>query len=160
MLATRPSLVNEAQYGSSDLWFLALLATALLVEVRTPRRREVVLSLMAVAGLIRTEAWVLSGAYVLYSCRGSRTRDWGVALVLATTAPVAWALSDAAVTGDLLYSLHSTRTLAETLARPQSAHVALVALPQYLRFFVGTVPSAVGLAGVLAGVTLLLTICH
>jgi hypothetical protein len=75
--------------------------------------------------------------------------------VLATTAPVAWALSDAAVTGDLLYSLHSTRTLAETLDRPQSAHVALVALPQYLRFFVGTVPSAVGLAGVLAGVTLL-----
>jgi hypothetical protein len=32
--------------------------------------------------------------------------------------------------------------------------VALVALPQYLRFLVGSVPASVGLAGILAGVTL------
>jgi hypothetical protein len=155
VLATRPSLVREAQYGSSDLWFLALLAAALLVEVRTPGRRLRVLSWLGAAGLIRPEAWILSGAYVLYGCWGLRAREWVAPLMLALSAPTVWALSDLVITGDLLHSVHGTRALAAQLDRPRSEIVALVALPQYLRFLVGDLPSAVGLAGVLAGVSLL-----
>jgi len=71
-----------------------------------------VLALLAVAGLLRPEAWVLSGLYVLWIWRGSGTGERALALALAAAAPLIWAASDWAVTGDPLHSLHGTADLA------------------------------------------------
>jgi hypothetical protein len=110
-----------------DVPFLALVLWAGALEAARPRRGPLVMALLALAGLLRPEAWVLAGLYWLW-CRGWRS----VALtVLAAVAPVAWAAVDWAVTGDPLHSLHATSSLAETLGRERGvSHVpgALVRL--------------------------------
>ena len=68
--------------------------------------------MLAVAGLLRPEAWVLAGAYWLWC--GWRRIDL---LALAAAAPLAWALVDLWVTGDPLFSLHATNDLADELNR-------------------------------------------
>ena len=110
-----------------DVPFLALVLWAGAVEVGRPRRGVPVMALLALAGLLRPEAWVLIALYWLW-CRGWRS----VALTaLAAVAPVVWAAVDATVTGDPLHSLHATSSLAETLGRERGlSHVpsALVSL--------------------------------
>jgi hypothetical protein len=69
-----------------------------------------VLALLALAGLLRPEAWMFSAAYVVW------LRDWRL-LPLAASAPVVWCLHDVLLTGDPLYSLLGTRENAEELAR-------------------------------------------
>ena len=67
---------------------------------------------LAAAGLLRPDAWVLSGAYWLWCCLAARRDTPGTRgcryLALAAIAPVLWALVDAMVTGNPLYSLTST----------------------------------------------------
>ena len=96
-----------------DVPFLALVFWAAVLEVERPRRGVPVMALLALAGLLRPEAWLLAGAYWLW-CSGWRSL-W--LTVLVALAPVLWAISDAAVTGDPLHSLHATSSLAETLGR-------------------------------------------
>src|SRR2546426_4900412 len=124
VVATRVPFLSQATRAYVDIPFLALIVLAALLEVRQPRRGWPVLALLALAGLLRPEAWLLSVAYWLYLApaleRGPRLR--AAALVLA--APVIWALSDLAISGDLLHSLSGTRDTAETLGRPRGiAHV-------------------------------------
>jgi hypothetical protein len=124
-----PGLLAAAFVGSSfafllyaarayvDVPFLALVLWAAALEARTPRRGVPVMALLAVAGMLRPEAWVLAGAYWLW-CRPRRsTRGRLVLLALAALGPVVWALVDLWVTGDPLYSLHATSDLAEELNR-------------------------------------------
>jgi hypothetical protein len=105
--------------------------------------------LLAAAGLLRPDAWALSGAYWLWCAwpRRARSRGQGatvadrpgagvatgaaaggagidnrtrlVYLGLALFAPLLWIAFDAIVTGDPLYSLHSTAGLAQELERTQ-----------------------------------------
>ena len=78
---------------------------------------------LAVAGLLRPEAWVLAGAYWLWRgpLRGAPRLEL---LVLAAVAPVLWVLCDLALTGDPLFSLHATSALADELGRERGiAHV-------------------------------------
>jgi hypothetical protein len=100
-----------------DVPFLALVVWAAALEVARPRRGVAPMALLALAGLLRPEAWVLAGLYWLWCLagRGLRARLGLLALVVA--APVIWALVDLAVTGDPLFSLHATSTLAEALGR-------------------------------------------
>ena len=49
-----------------DVPFLAIVLWAAAVEARSPRRGRAVMGLLAVAGLLRPEAWVLAGAYWLW----------------------------------------------------------------------------------------------
>jgi len=93
--------------------FLALVFWAAALEVERPRRGASVMALLALAGLLRPEGWVLAGLYWLW-CAGWRSLTL---TALAAVAPVVWAGVDWAVTGDPLYSLHATSTLAETLGR-------------------------------------------
>jgi hypothetical protein len=76
-----------------------------------------VLLLLALAGLMRPEAWALAGLYTLYVWRGASGRERAVYAGLTALAPVLWALGDWAVTGDPLHSLHGTADLAETVDR-------------------------------------------
>lgn len=123
---------NLAAQGYLDISYVALVVWALALEVGRPRRGTLVFVLLAAAGLLRPDAWVLSGAYWLWCAwpdlknflRGKRperarvSRLVGYAL-LAILAPVVWFGFDAIVTGNPLYSLNSTAGLAQELERTQ-----------------------------------------
>jgi len=125
-----PGLLGAAFVGSSfafllyaarayvDVPFLAIVLWAAALEARAPRRGRPVMALLAVAGLLRPEAWVLAGAYWLW-CIWPRTarRPRLDLLALAVSAPLIWAGVDLWVTGDPLFSLHATSDLADELNR-------------------------------------------
>jgi hypothetical protein len=112
VVATRPAMLRDTLLGYQDIWFEALIVLAVLLEAARPKRGTAVLVTLAFAGLVRPEAWVLSGLYWLWLWRDStpRQRLWFAALV--ASAPVLWCLMDLIVTGDPLHSLHGTSDLA------------------------------------------------
>ena len=114
---TRPALERDALLAYQDVPFAALVVGAVLVEARRPRRGLPVLALLALAGLLRPEAWFLSALYVAYCWRDAPPRARAAALALAASAPAVWALSDLIMTGDALHSLHGTAALAEEADR-------------------------------------------
>src|SRR5204862_305948 len=96
---SRPALQRDALLGYQDVWFADLVLIAVLLEARRARRGAAVLVLLAVAGLLRPDAWVLSGLYLIYlwpTLRTNRQRLGLAAVVVA--APVAGALVGGAVT--------------------------------------------------------------
>jgi len=107
---------------------------------------------LMVAGLLRPEAWVLAGAYWLWcgwaSPTGSRRFDL---LALAVVAPLGWCLVDLVVTGDPLFSLHSTSDLADELNRNRG----LSSVPgSFVSFLTDTARAPVAAAGVIGAVLL------
>jgi hypothetical protein len=92
-------------------------ATAL--EIERPRRGPLVFLLLAAAGLLRPDAWLLSGIYWLWCATGSDNPTRLRYLGWAAIAPVLWIGVDAVVTGNPLYSLHSTSGLAAELGRTE-----------------------------------------
>ena len=91
-----------------DVPFLALVVWAGALEAERPRRGWPVAALLAAAGLLRPEAWLLAGAYALWLRRH---------FIYAALAPAVWLGVDAVVTGDPLYSLHYTTRSALALGR-------------------------------------------
>ncbi len=124
------SFLLFAARGYLDVPFLALVVWAAALEARRPRRGLAVMALLAVAGLLRPEAWVLAGLYWLWCWSGPRR--WSL-LALAAAAPLAWCAVDLAVTGDPLYSVHATSELADELNRSRG----LGAVPRSFVSFVG-----------------------
>ena len=124
-----PALLGAVFVGSSfafllyavrafvDVPFLALVVWAAALEVRRPRRAVAPMALLAAAGLLRPEAWVLAGLYWLWLLPGRDARSRLVLAGLVALGPLGWALVDFAVTGDALHSLHGTNELAEMLGR-------------------------------------------
>ena len=124
VVLTRPALERDALLAYQDIPFDALVVGAVLLEARRPpvpdgaegakvvRRGAAVLAVLAVAGLVRPEAWVLSGLYVLWLWPSRTGRERAATVALAAVAPVIWAASDWLVTGDALHSLHGTADLA------------------------------------------------
>ncbi len=102
-----------------DVPFAALVTWAAALEQERPRRGRAPMVLLALAGLLRPEAWVLAVLYALWLWRGGALRAEHVTLVLAP--PLLWGLSDLAITGDPLYSLHRTSTVAENVGQATSA---------------------------------------
>ena len=70
VVLSRPALQRDALIAYQDVPFAALVVGAVLLEARRPRRGVAVLVVLAVAGLLRPEAWVLSGLYVLWCLYG------------------------------------------------------------------------------------------
>ena len=133
-----------------DVPFLALVIWAAALEVRRPRRGLRPMALLAAAGLLRPEAWVLAGLYWLWCLQGREVRARATLLALAATGPVLWALLDLAVTGDPLFSLHATSDLAESLGRERG----LANVPSsFVTFLADMARPPVALAGV-AGLVL------
>ena len=112
VVLTRPALERDALLAYQDIPFAAVVVGAVLLEARKPRRGTAVLALLAVAGLLRPEAWLLSGLYVLWTWRGRDNRARAALVALAAAAPVIWAATDWLITGDPLHSLHGTADLA------------------------------------------------
>jgi len=175
---TRVDVLSYGVRAYIDLPYLLLVLGALLVESRR-RRLEAgpagapVLALLALAGLLRPEAWAFSGLYWLYlmdlvprwarssggepggdrsQAVGSRlrrsTRGEIVRLtLLAASAPLAWALSDLAITGDPLWSLSNTRHTAEALGRT----TGVANVPEYIPRRIGEILRPAVLVGAALG---------
>jgi hypothetical protein len=128
---SRPALQRDALLAYQDIPFAALVAGALLLEVRSQGRRPgAVLAVLALAGLVRPEAWLLSAAYLVWRCPRRPSM-----LALAATAPLIWAGTDLLVTGDALHSLHGTAALAEEADRRRE----LDGVPHWTAHYLGFV---------------------
>jgi hypothetical protein len=66
LLITRVPVLSYGVRAYVDIPYLLLVLSALLVESRRPRAGWQVLALLALAGLLRPEAWVFSGLYWAY----------------------------------------------------------------------------------------------
>jgi len=174
IFVTRIRVLSYGVRAYVDIPYLLLVLGALAVESRSRRAHGApagarALALLALAGLLRPEAWAFSGLYWLYlmgltprwardsiRARSPRKREvadarlrtrGGVARVtlLAAAAPILWVASDLAVTSDPLWSLTNTRHTAETLGRV----TGLANVPEYIPRRIGEilrVPVLVGAA--------------
>jgi len=137
LLLSRFFVENLAAQGYLDISYIALLIWALALEAARPRRGTAVFVVLAAAGLLRPDAWVLSGCYWLYCCwpRGELDGAWRRMtlkyLALAAIGPVLWAVTDAIVTGNPAYSLTATAGLAQELERTHGFGAVLASLWSY-----------------------------
>ncbi|MHB8533179.1 MAG: hypothetical protein ACYDC2_10710, partial [Solirubrobacteraceae bacterium] len=119
LLLSRFFVENLAAQGYLDISYVALVVWAIVLEVQRPRRGAAVFGMLAAAGLLRPDAWVLSGVYWLWCFPRADARTRLRHLALAAIAPVLWVSFDAIVTGNPLYSLTATAGLAAELERTQ-----------------------------------------
>jgi hypothetical protein len=106
-------VIGAASY--LDVLFAALVITAVAFEAERPRRGTAPLAALAVAGLLRPEAWALGGLYWLYVVRQVDRRRGLFLLALAGTAPVIWVAMDTLIEGEPMYSLTATESLSDVL---------------------------------------------
>jgi hypothetical protein len=130
IVLTREPIFSYGVRAYVDIPYICLLLGALLVETRRPRAGTPVLILMALAGLLRPEAWLFAFAYVIWLWRGGALTRTHLALLLG--APLLWALSDLAVTGNPLHSLTGTRSTAADLGRVTGLQHVPTTLPRRL----------------------------
>ena len=111
------AFVEFGVQGTADVPALALIIWASVLEARQRACGIPVLVLLALAGLMRPEAWLLSAAYWLWLAPRSTPRRRVRAAAVAVSAPLVWGLTDALVTGDPLWSLHGTQEFGAQLDR-------------------------------------------
>jgi hypothetical protein len=203
LLVSRVPVVSYGVRAYVDIPYLMLVLGAVLVESRRPKAGWPVLALLALAGLLRPEAWAFSGLYWLYlivwpawrARRGRRTSgeragraegdrqagrsadektvsgdiadrgdadegQWGRSgreiaglTLLAASAPLAWVLSDLAITGDPVWSLTNTKHTAEVLGRV----TGVTNVPEYIPRRIGEILGVPVLVGAALGGVLSLT---
>ncbi len=119
LLLSRFFIENLAAQGYLDISYVALVVWAVVLELERPRRGWPVFLALAAAGLLRPDAWVLSGAYWLWCSWRADNATRVRYLALAAIAPIVWIAVDAIVTGNPLYSLNATSGLAAELERTQ-----------------------------------------
>src|SRR3954447_497564 len=111
IIITREPVLSYGTRAYVDLWYLALVLGALLVV----ERERAPFVLLALAGLVRPEAWLFSAALLFWRVYED---EWSPGLVaLAAAGPVLWLLSDLILTGEPLHSLTGTRENVKTLGR-------------------------------------------
>ena len=154
LLVTRFDFPFLAARGYIDISYLAVVIWAAVIEARAPRRHPlVVLGLLAAAGLMRPEAWLLAGLYWLWLVpRASWVQRVRYA-ALAAIGPLVWAAVDFAVTGRPLYSLTATSELAEELGRnkgveavPEALYTFLIKLDKFPVFVAGVLGLVLAIA--------------
>jgi len=131
LLLSRFFVENLAAQGYLDISYVALVVWAVALEVERPRRGALVLAVLAAAGLLRPDAWVLSGAYWLWCCWRADNRTRLRYLALAAVGPALWVALDAIVTGNPLHSLSATAGLAAELERTQGFGAVLASVWSY-----------------------------
>jgi hypothetical protein len=132
-----------------DIPFLAAVVWAGAFAVRrAPTSPLPAAALLAVAGLLRPEAWLLAGLWWLWCVRAASPRERVWLTVLTLLAPVAWVVVDLVVTGDTLFSFHSTSALADELRHSGGAAQVPGALVTYVAGTIRTPVAALGIVGV------------
>jgi hypothetical protein len=176
IVLTRAPFLSNGLRAYVDLPYIALCLGALTIEAKRPRAGWPVLTLLALAGLLRPEAWGFSLAYLLYlslsqerapleradtqkaglirpafvRARGALSWPSPTLVLLALAAPLIWVLFDAITTGEPLYSLTGTQETVETLDRHTGPVDVLLYGPRAL----GEVLQWPGMVGALGGVVL------
>jgi hypothetical protein len=165
IVLTRAPFLSNGLRAYVDLPYIALALTALVIESRRPRAGWPVLALLALAGLLRPEAWLFSAAYLAYLVVEREPEGSGLALrrrmeisgerllglaVLAAAAPIGWAVFDLITASDPLHSLTGTRETVETLERKTGPVDLVLYGPRRL----GEVMQIPGLVGAAAGMVL------
>jgi hypothetical protein len=167
LLLTRVPILSYGVRAYIDVPYLLLVLGALILETRRRRAGAPVLALLALAGLLRPEAWIFSGLYWLYLAlppfalarsengfeeegeefvaRTPRALAW-LALIVAS-APLIWVASDWLITGDALWSLTNTRHTALTLGR----ETGIAKVPEYIPRRIGEILGPAGLLGAALG---------
>ena len=153
IVLTRAPYLSNGLRAYIDVPYITLVLGALLIETRRPRAGWPVLALLALAGLLRPEAWLFSFAYLAYLALDvERFREMRrpMLIALAVAAPLGWALFDWIAAGSPTYSFTGTRETVETLER-QTGPVDLVLYgPRRL----GEVLQWPGMVGAAGGVVL------
>ncbi|WP_272477570.1 hypothetical protein [Baekduia alba] len=170
ILCTRFDFPFLAARAYIDIPYLAFVVWAAALEVGRPRRGGIVWVLLACAGLLRPEAWLIIGLYFLWMCSGelgvggdgveqhphgrARLIRWARYAAWAAVGPVVWVITDFVVTGHPLFSLQHTTGLAEELGRTKG----LAEVPDATKkFFLNLAKPPVlyaGIAGFLAALVL------
>lgn len=165
IVLTRAPFLSNGLRAYVDLPYIALCLGALTIEAKRPRAGWPVLALLALAGLLRPEAWGFSIAYWLwlvfdfqwptgrkypYMERNRPVGEMAWLGVLALAAPLAWIAFDAITTGEPLYSLTGTQSTVETLERRTGPVDLVLYGPRAL----GEVLQWPGMVGALGGVVL------
>lgn len=161
---TRAEVLSYGVRAYIDVPYVLLVLSALLLESYNRQRKAgpagmPVLALLALAGLLRPEAWAFSGLYWLYlmgvtpewvrsSVRARSLHTRALAgpqlppraqlvrlTLLAAAAPLVWVLSDLAITGNPLWSLTNTQHTAETLGR----ETGIANVPEYIPRRIGEI---------------------
>ena len=120
LLCTRFDFPFLAARAYIDIPYLAFVIWAAALEAERPRRGTAVFVLLACAGLMRPEAWLLSGLYCLWCLPSAQLAANRRARAYATPRwppPVIWTALDWWATGDPKFSLTHTSGLAEELGR-------------------------------------------
>lgn len=117
LVLTRNTLATYGALAYLDVAFAALVVGAVALEAARPRRGPPVLALLAVAGLLRPEAWFLAAGYWAWLARGDDRVAALRLLPLVAAAPLVWAAMDLIATGNPAYSFTHTRSAAEDFGR-------------------------------------------
>ena len=150
LMFTRDTLSFYGALAYLDVTFAALVVWAMALEAQRPRRGTPVLVLLAAAGLLRPEAWLLSALYFAWLWPGLEKRAKVRLAALTALAPVLWAACDLAVTGDPAFSFTFTRHAAVALHRITGLHGLIHDGPRLL----GQQLRPAGLAAAIVGSTL------
>jgi hypothetical protein len=140
ILLTRPETLGFGLGAAVDAPTAALVVWAAVLEARRPRRGTAVLVLLALAGLLRPEPWLLAGAYALWCILGLRPRSLAGAarlLALAAVGPAVWLLADWVVTGDPLSRFHTLAPAVGERTIGESSTTGLSAVPHVLSHDLG-----------------------
>lgn len=154
LLCTRFDFPFLAARGYIDIPYLAFIVWAAALEAQRTRRGTPVAVLLALGGLMRPEAWLLSGLYFLWI---ALPLSWGERIkqaAIAAAPPVIWSTTDLVVTGDPLFSLTHTTGLAEELGRTRG----LSQVPSATVDFLVQLDKLPVFAGAIAGIVLALLI--
>lgn len=114
LLFTRETLAFYGALAYLDIAYAALIVWAITLEAQRRRRGAPVLVLLAVAGLLRAEAWLLGLGYLFWlRPRFERGRLLGLG-ALALAAPIGWAAWDLVTAGNPLFRFTETSSEAVT----------------------------------------------
>jgi hypothetical protein len=151
LVVTRPEVVGLASTSGKEIPFAFLVVLAAALAVEAPIRNwRWVLGLLALAGLIRPEAWALAVAYAAWLLLRGEARTHRAALVaLAVAAPLAWGAFDLVLAGDPLESVHSNRQQSAGAAQADGGDRAGAA-DRTLTALDDGIPGAVGWGTVIA----------
>lgn len=139
LMAGREQLLYATRGGFLDVLAAALVAWAALLLVRTRGERLRGLALLlALAGLLRPEPWVLLGVVAVVGWWRSRRID-PVLAGLVVAVPLLWAVADLVLSGDALFSLHETRRVSDVFRAGQD-------IPTGLREQLISIPRTIGRA--------------
>jgi len=144
---SRYEVLSYGVRAYADLPYVVLVLAALALESHRRRAGLPVLALLALAGLLRPEAWLFAGVYWCYLWPARTPRERTLLALAVAAAPVGWVISDWAITGHPLWSLTNTRATAHALKRP----TGILNVPYYGARRLGEVLGPDGLAAAAIG---------